>query len=428
MTSAAVDASESGALPPPPFPRARPVGRRTALDLVQRFLAPFMSIEEIDQRCPAPTANGVLGMQAREEELAYEPIGFLNGLLRSEPAFFEDSQARIVEGEAALFGRLDRGDDSEVRVYSVKQRHRIRSEKLPARCALHLFLSAPRRIPGVQEVVVRRCHPPELARYYIPEAGLLHDVPLLVGYSAAIPDLEIEVEVTQALRGLSDLRDDELSHARVPAGRRTTPDIGEWVATMCAAVSPVTPRALIDGLLDRMEQSFRFAITGPPRDATIDLLARRKVGDVHTLSLFAAAILRELGFAVRLGAAQELFGTRTEPTVLRYVGSAGYDHRFLYWRHPETGTSGAIDLSYFRRWHLGATIHNTRTEAFRGRLRAVGLQGRARLRRGIYPLDTIIAGWAPPARIVDVETSVGVEALPPVDTEIVSRRAPGQGS
>jgi hypothetical protein len=99
-----------------------------------------------------------------------------------------------------------------------------------------------------------------------------------------------------------------------------------------------------------------------------------------------------------------------------------YEHRFLQWLYPPTGEQGVVDLTYWQRWSFAATARNTRSEAFRHSLAVVGRWGAARLRRGLYPGDLILAGVVPSSRFVNLN-SFDIDPVPfPVDTELSAFR------
>jgi hypothetical protein len=393
----------------------------TLLRQVQRFLVPFLTESEIDERVRACFEEA----PDTTSEESFEALAILNALLYDHPPFFEDVASRVIDREVALLEQIERGDlSSSRRRYRLRQIHRIPMDGLPERCALHLSLPAPRAIEGVQNVRLSRCAPASLADYYLPEAGLVHDVCVVLGLGEPVPVLELEYEVEQDLRGLMHLRDDRLGGIHPPEPIVPAPVLAEWrERVQAAASSDGAPDHAVAGLLDAMEDQFQFGITGTPHDTLLEMLPQVRVGSIETLSRFASEVLRSLGFAVRLGGGQELFFAPGEDrTTLTLPGSSGYEDRFVYWKHLTSGTTGTFDLSYFRRWHVAATEYNTRAAEFREKLEAVGRRGKAWLRAGVYPLDVIVSGHPRSTVVVDFDGSTTFDAPAAVDTEIIAER------
>jgi hypothetical protein len=395
---------------------------RALLDMIQRFLLPYRSLAEIESRCPHPAWRRQDGGGERAGGGSPEPIELLNSLLYDAPGVFDDLEDRLLDSEAALLEELARGEAPPAwRTYRIEQRHLVRVEKLPERGALHLCLAAPRRLAGVQEVKLLRCDPPGLADAYLPEAGLLYDVPLLFGHGAEVPELELELEVRQSPARLQELRTPELCQVGAMSAGGVAPAVEAWGRRLGRSAE-ARPQAAVDALLDGMEHAFEFAVTGAPRDSMLGTLLQHGIGDVHTLSQLAALVLEGWGFAARVAAGQQLFLERSSGrSRLRYAGSTGYEHRFVQWSHAASGAGGLLDLTYFRRWQFAATDRNTRAPSLPKRS-VVGERARTRLRRGVYPLDLIVSGRPVPSRFVNLDSWKTYEASALVDTEIVASR------
>jgi hypothetical protein len=418
----------------PPIRAASPAGERPAgarrldraslLDAAQRHLAPQLTREEIESRWRRSQEAPL------DEKRGFDPFVTLNALRSGSPLFYEDLEAPLLDAEDALFSALEQDPPAEAWfTRRVRQVHRLRTHRLPPRSALHLSLPVPRSVAGVQEVRLLRAHPEPLLRCYLPEAGLMHDVRVLVGYPGGPPtigmEIELEFEVRQSRRGLAGLKDPWL-FGRTPSPPLPGSAVEEWQRAFVAAWSgpDVPPDVVIDALLAEMERRFRYAITGPPRDSAVGALFRIGAGDIHTLSHLSAWTLDQIGFAARVDAAQPLqLGSAEGSTTLRYPDSYGHEHRFVQWTHRASGRSGVFDLTYFRRWHFAATERNTRTEAFRDRLLQVGRRARSWLARGVYPLDLVLSGRSLPARTVHFDAGAVVQTPHCfADTEITVRR------
>jgi hypothetical protein len=342
--------------------------------------------------------------------------------LYEDPWFFEDAEMRRRTREQPLFDAFSRGPMAgHTVIYLIRQRHRIRVEDLPERCALDLSLPVPRQIDGAQRVRLIGCRPAELARHLLPTAGHIHDIRVLVGCGQEVPPFELEFEVEQTWTGLRNLHDN-LRGSR-PLTEGIAPHVlREWEALIESRTGPdAGAHELIEALLDCLEETFQFGITGPPRPSLLELLPQIGVGDIHALSEFAVAVLRHLGLYARLGAGQALdFADDATPTHLGLHGSPGYDHRFVYWQDGTAPLGGTFDLSYLRRWHFAMTEENTRSPEARAQLEEMGAVGRDLLRRGAYPCDMILSGCPRFGRIVNLRSEVAQNEIPPIDTQIVA--------
>lgn len=405
---------------------ARLLAREEILPMVQRFIVPELTLPEIDSRCDSAAVAKAGGAQRKGDRMLFDPFTFLNGLMRTSPAFYGDGEARRIRREKAVFEALARSTASgAAQSYRIRQTFRVRTERLSGRGALHLSLPVPRLLPGIQEVALIRASPAGLADCYLPEAGLLHDVCLLVNYGGESPELEIELEVRQSPAALLSWRNDRLRGSRTAAGDGARAAVEMWRRTVLeAAPASSSPERLIGALLDGIERTFRFALTGPPREPLSARLINLKSADIHTLSQLAAAVLGDLGFSVRLGAGQALLiDESTKRSVLRYPGSPGYEHRFLQWYHDSSQESGCVDLTYLRRWQFASTPTNTRDDRERALLREVGDPARLLLRRGVYPVDLLVSGRPGPARLVSLDSGLVAQLpLSCVDLEIASER------
>jgi hypothetical protein len=393
------------------------VDRPTMLRLIQRRLAPFRTIAEIEAIW---TAGG-------PDDL-FQPVAVLNRLFYEHPAFFEDAEERVIDRESERLVAATQENDrasAEVCTFQVKQTHRIAAAGLPEKCAVHVTLPVPRTIEGVQGVRLLSCRPERVARHYLPTAGLFHDVPYLIGYGEALPLIEMQFEVTQSSFGLRRLADPELRGA-CPTSSDLEPGLFQpWIRRSVPEPS-ATPEEIVGNVLDLFEEELQFGLTEGRPEELLRVIPVLKVGNIETLSRLAAFVLSQVGFSTRLGAGQALgFAEGSGRSELFLPGSPGYDHRFLYWCHDATGRSGVFDLTYFKRWHFAATSENTRTAASRERLRAVGQRGRTVLRSGIYPVDLVVSGYPGYQRVVDIRAELVAAVAPTIDTQIVAVRQEG---
>lgn len=316
-----------------------------------------------------------------------------------------------------LFDRLKHGPASGSRSYVLRQAVTVRIHDLPEIGGLSLWIPAPRHLPGVQHVRLVRCDPPTIQQHYLPDAGLLYCVPVLLHpLAGSLPLLQLEFQVDQLVDGLVALCDTDL--VQQDQGAPGDPDlIAEWLGRL--RIDPVDgAEACVRHILAAIEQEFAFTVWGP---MTPKLLMVFRAGNVGSLTSFVALVLRRLGFATRAGAAQPLM-MEGDHVTLTYPGSVAYEHRFLEWCFGPTGERGTFDLMYLHRWGFASTTLNTRSESFRKHLREIGEKGAAHLRRGVYPGDLLLAGVAPKSRFVNLNSYDVDPVTAPVDTELAAWR------
>jgi hypothetical protein len=394
------------------------------LEAIQALLLPYLPIADIDQILGKRilATGGTVEMDGR---ILFEPASFLNSLFYDAPEVYEGLESQLLDREERVFSALENGQvDREDATYRITQHYSLRTQSLPHRCALHLFLPVPRAVTGLQEVAISRCIPAKLADNWISDAGLLYDVPFLVGYGNDVLTFEIEFEVRNSVDGLRALKDPALRPIDPPVRTAVPTRLVEWSQRAERTVgTPFSPMRFLEAVLDEMETTFEFVALGPSRAAALDTLLDLEVGDIRTLTHYLSNVLQLSGFGVRVGAAQQLYLREgTDHSNLSYAASTGYDHPFLSWSYPEPSAAGTVDLGYFRRWNFGATEANTRSSEFRETLMRIGSMARRLLREGIYPIDLILSATPPPSRVEYLGGVESAEILAPVDTQLVVDR------
>jgi hypothetical protein len=400
---------------------AREVDRLSMVKHLQRRLVPFLPLDTIDQGLARIEAAGTLGDSVPGGRQQFEPVATLNACLFEDPTFFETREMRCLDREATFFERTEGiGPVTETTRYRVEQRVTVRDRDLPEGWLVQLWLPVPRVVPGIQSVRLEVAEPQGLGDYYLPGAGMIYGAPLLVEAGVALPKLRLvfTVERTETHPVLWGNEGLIRAGANDPEGAAAA----AWAKEVLEGQSRPTGRALVEAVVERMEEEFQFAVLERVQ-SPIQLLLAAKAGDVAMHTRFLAAALGSLGVATRIGAAQPLM-LADGRSHLHYPGATGYQHLYLEWRDRGARVGGVVDLSYLDRWGHVATEANVSRPDLVARLDEAGRKGRNWLMQNLYPLDLILGGMVPESRVRSF-SSAEEHAMPaPVDVELEAMRLP----
>lgn len=387
------------------------------------MLVPFLSASEIYTRLAEVEACGVLSKPSLDRSKRLELVSALNACLFDHPIFFEARETRTIQDEFHFWQdpRWEQPQDL-VRRYEIEQRVTIADRKLLDDSLVHIWIPVPCAIEGVQEVRLLEAEPARLADFYLPIAGQIYGVPILIERGKPAPSMYLRFQVEQ--KKVADryvLADHDMHWHFDMTDERELKTAAAWEKTLgIDQATATTTENLVDLLVDRIENEFRFALSA--RTVTpISSLVNAGAGDVQMCTQLLAAALSNFGLSTRIRSGQRLMLNCGRST-LYYPGSAGYENVFLEWRDPYRDESGFVDLSYLERWCYVATKANTTNDHIRNQLREVGTCGRAWLRRNPYPIDFIFAGYVPRSRMHSFSTDETCTVYAPVDVELEALR------
>jgi hypothetical protein len=323
------------------------IHRGKLLRYLQRSLVPFLSDVEVQEKLEEVEAAQVLPDWGAGAPAAFEQlVPVLNACLFQHPAFFQARELRTLQDERLFWEGPEDPAPGEAR-YRIEQRVAVIQQRLLDDGLFHLWLPAPREVQGVQRVRLLEAEPEALAGHYLPTAGQIYAAPLLVTPGRPLPVLRLvfEVERTQPLH--SSMENGELPKELSPEVESAA--AAEWLRKLALQrPASMTTEALVDLLVDRMEQQFKFAVSARS-NFPVGTLVKTGKGDVLMHTQLLAAALSTFGISTRLGKAQPLMLSGGH-SILRYPESTGFDHVFLEWHDADRNEAGCVDLSYLARW------------------------------------------------------------------------------